>query len=286
MPQDLAGENHGFSPLSYENHSATRTESIFFDRQKQEENLVLPVAETGKTAPRVAPAGHQSPGTMQVSACTQLDMQVCTCMDEDVVSKRIRVQNGSADLTRNRILDAAEHVFSRDGFQGATTREIAREAGVNEVTIFRHFHTRDELLHSTLKRSCASIDALVQPDEHWVEDLFGRLERYVRELYPLVRGKEALVRAFIGEAPILPESTRRTLQEFMLKRKALFVERLQQAQDAGLVRKGLDLSAAADFIRDAVHSAMLRHTAYGDDAESIAAHLKGITDIFYQGIKA
>src|SRR5579863_4053234 len=107
-------------------------------------------------------------------------MQVYTCMDENVTSKRNRVHNGSADLTRQRILAAAQQVFSRDGFQGATTREIAREAGVNEVTIFRHFHTRDELLHSTLKRSCASIDALVQPDEHWVEDLFGRLERYVR----------------------------------------------------------------------------------------------------------
>jgi len=53
-----------------------------------------------------------------------------------------------------------------------------------------------------------------------------------------------------------------------------------------LVRKALDLSAAADFIRDAVHSAMLRHTAYGEDEESVAAHLKGVTDIFYQGIKS
>ena len=207
-------------------------------------------------------------------------------MDEDVSSKPTRVQNGSVDLTRKRILAAAQHVFARDGFQGATTREIAREAGVNEVTVFRHFHTREELLHATLKNSCASVDALVQPIESWREDLFGRLERYVRELYALVRAKEAIVRAFISEAPILPESTRHTLQEYMLKRKALFVARLQEAQDAGLLRTGLDISAAADFIRDAVHSAMLRHTAYGDDPESIAAHLKGITEIFYQGIKA
>ena len=207
-------------------------------------------------------------------------------MDENVTSKRPRVQHASVDLTRNRILSAAQRVFARDGFQGATTREIAREAGVNEVTVFRHFHTREELLHATLKNSCASVDALVQPVESWQEDLSGRLERYVRELYALVRAKEAIVRAFISEAPILPESTRRTLQEYMLKRKALFVARLQQAQEAGLLRTGLDLSAAADFIRDAVHSAMLRHTAYGDDPESIAAHLEGITEIFYQGIKA
>jgi AcrR family transcriptional regulator len=207
-------------------------------------------------------------------------------MDENVTSKRTRVQNGSVDLTRQRILTAARQVFARDGFQGATTREIAREAGVNEVTIFRHFHTREELLHATLKQSCASLDALVQPEEHWRQDLFGALERYVREVYAHLRGKEALVRAFTSEAPILSEATRRTLQEFMLKRKALLVARLQEAQNAGLVRTGLDLSAAADLLPDAVRSAMLRHTAFGDDPESIAAHLKGITDIFYQGIKA
>jgi AcrR family transcriptional regulator len=223
---------------------------------------------------------------MQVSACIQPSMQVYACMDQDLTTKRTRVQSGSVDLTKKRILAAAELVFSRDGFQGATTREIAREAGVNEVTIFRHFRTREELLHSTLQYSCSSLDALIQPDEDWRDDLFGRLERYVRELYTLVRDKEALVRAFIGEARALSESTRHGLQEFMLKRKARFVVGLQQAQEAGLVRKGIDLSAAADFVRDAIHSAMLRHTAYGDDAESVTAHLKGVTDIFYQGIKA
>jgi AcrR family transcriptional regulator len=207
-------------------------------------------------------------------------------MDENVTSKRTRVHNGSVDLTRQRILDAAQEVFSRDGFQGATTREIAREAGVNEVTIFRHFHTREELLHATLRQSCASLDALVQPEENWRDDFFGCLERYVRELYAHLRGKEALVRAFTSEAPILSDSTRRTLQEFMLKRKALLVARLEQAQKVGLVRTGLDLSAAADFIPDAVRSAMLRHTAFGDDSESVGAHLKGITEILYQGIRA
>jgi AcrR family transcriptional regulator len=207
-------------------------------------------------------------------------------MDDGLSSKRSRAQSESVDLTKKRILTAAVRVFSRDGFQGATTREIAREAGVNEVTIFRHFRTREELLHSTLKHTCSSLDTLFQLDENWQDDLFGRLERYVRELYAVMRGKEAIGRAFISEAPLLPETTRHSLQEFMLKRKAMFVARLQQAQEAGLVRKELDLSAAADFIRDGVQSAMLRHTAYGDEEESVAAHLKGVTDIFYQGIKS
>lgn len=101
-------------------------------------------------------------------------------MYDGLSSKRSRAQNESVDFTRKRILTAAVRIFSRDGFQGATTREIAREAGVNEVTIFRHFRTREELLHSTLKHTCSSLDTLIQPDEDWSDDLFGRLA--LREL--------------------------------------------------------------------------------------------------------
>ena len=40
------------------------------------------------------------------------------------------------------------------------------------------------------------------------------------------------------------------------------------------------------FIRDSIHSAMLRHTAVHTDPETVDAHLRAVTDIFYRGIKA
>ena len=46
---------------------------------------------------------------------------------------------------RKQILTAATQLFSRRGFDGTTTREIARVAGVNEAIIFRHFTSKDEL---------------------------------------------------------------------------------------------------------------------------------------------
>lgn len=192
------------------------------------------------------------------------------------------VKGGSAVLTKRRILAAAELAFSRDGFQGATTRRIAREAGVNEVTLFRHFNTREQLLRATLEYGCEAFDVLVEPERI----CRGGLEGYIRDIYSVVKQREAIVRAFIGEARFLPESIRRSLQEFMLTRKARFVALLQRAQQGGFVRKEVDVSAAADFIRDAIHSAMLRHTLYDTDPETVAAYLRGVTDIFYRGIKA
>jgi AcrR family transcriptional regulator len=204
----------------------------------------------------------------------------------EFTSRRPPSPGGSADLTEKRILAAAELVFSRDGFQGATTREIALQAGVNEVTIFRHFHTREELLGATLEHGCAAFDTLIQLEEIWKGELADGLERYVRETFSVVKQREAIVRAFIGEARFLPESMRRALEEFMLTGKTRLVAALQEAQKRGLVRMDVNLSAAADFIRDSIHSAMLRHTLYRTDPEAVDAHLRGVTDIFYRGIKA
>lgn len=52
--------------------------------------------------------------------------------------------------TREKILEAALLLFSRKGYLGATTREIAAESGVAEVTLFRHFSSKEALLEQAL----------------------------------------------------------------------------------------------------------------------------------------
>ena len=51
----------------------------------------------------------------------------------------------SAPERRQLIIQAALTLFSQKGFRGTTTREIAREAGVSEATIFKHFATKETL---------------------------------------------------------------------------------------------------------------------------------------------
>jgi AcrR family transcriptional regulator len=47
--------------------------------------------------------------------------------------------------TANRIVEAAVQLFSRQGFAASSTHEIARLAGVSEVTVFRHFPRKKDL---------------------------------------------------------------------------------------------------------------------------------------------
>jgi AcrR family transcriptional regulator len=54
--------------------------------------------------------------------------------------------------TRNRILKAALELFSKHGYTGATTREIARSSDVTEVTLFRYFPSKEKLFGEVVLR--------------------------------------------------------------------------------------------------------------------------------------
>lgn len=54
--------------------------------------------------------------------------------------------------TKERLLEAAEHVFAERGYSGATVKEIADRAGVNISLISYHFNGKEGLLHSCVER--------------------------------------------------------------------------------------------------------------------------------------
>ena len=58
--------------------------------------------------------------------------------------------------SRAKLLVAAARVYAESGFRGATTRRIADEAGVNEVTIFRHFGSKAALIDEAVRNRSAS----------------------------------------------------------------------------------------------------------------------------------
>lgn len=71
----------------------------------------------------------------------------CAALQGDCVgSPRMR-----ADERREQLIRVAIDLFSRKGFSGTTTKEIAQAAGVTEALIFRHFPTKEALYGAILR---------------------------------------------------------------------------------------------------------------------------------------
>ena len=55
------------------------------------------------------------------------------------------VKRLTSEKRKSQIADVAAGLFASRGFDGVTTREIAKASGVSEAIVFRHFPTKDAL---------------------------------------------------------------------------------------------------------------------------------------------
>jgi AcrR family transcriptional regulator len=188
--------------------------------------------------------------------------------------------------TRQRILDAAMRVFSRDGVSGATTREIARVAKVNEVTLFRYFKNKNELLRQAVMCSARRYeqvfaDAPVASPADLRRTVQSFADAYVKKL----RENEDLVRTFMGEIKRHLKLCRSLFVEGAKTSRKQFIDYLAAGQKAGLVRKSLDPETAADTFSGMLMAGMLRHPLT-DPFYPNSRYVETAVAIFLKGIEA
>ena len=143
---------------------------------------------------------------------------------------------------REQLLEAAVKVFAHAGFRGATTRRIAQEAGVNEVTLFRQFGSKEGLILEAVLRAVTRLqDEAVLPDVP--RDPAAELLDWTRRHYEFMLGNNRLIKAAMADAVAHPDmgclgdrittSIEQTLRAY--------IERLRDAQPQDIAQIMLDL---------------------------------------------
>ena len=107
---------------------------------------------------------------------------------QSTVSERKRAPSKRALATRDRVFDAAERVFAQRGFDGATIRDIAAEAGEPVGTIHHHGGGKEVLFQRTVARRAEALsDARLAMLERIKENLTLEtvLEAFIRPFFAL-----------------------------------------------------------------------------------------------------
>jgi len=104
---------------------------------------------------------------------------------------------------RDEILAAAAEVFAQHGFRGSTTRRIAVAAGVNEITIFRQFGSKEVLLREAMQHmtQSAGLAGLPEIPSDPERELTGWSESFIQHL----RLRSSIIRKTMGEIEERPE---------------------------------------------------------------------------------
>jgi len=82
---------------------------------------------------------------------------------------------------REQLLDVAAQLFSSKGYAGATTAQIAKEAGVTEPIIYRHFKSKRDLFVALIERTGRQTLELWEADLGKSENPAIRLARLLGE---------------------------------------------------------------------------------------------------------
>jgi AcrR family transcriptional regulator len=187
--------------------------------------------------------------------------------------------------TEDKILRAATGVFAKRGVSGATTREIAHRARVNEVTLFRHFRNKEELLRQVILCSGKRFeDVFTAAPVETAADFRRTVENYARVYAQKLRDNEEFVRTFMGEMTRHLNLCRRLFDEGGKPTREKFIAYLRAARRRGLVRRDLDPVMAADALTAMLLGGVLRRPLTSAHYE-LDDYVKTCVKLYLKGIQ-
>jgi AcrR family transcriptional regulator len=188
--------------------------------------------------------------------------------------------------TQSAILKAAYTLFSRKGFSNTTTREIAESAQVNELTLFRHFQNKTNILTQVIGTYMTT---------QKIERMFSQLEKmgfedgfhsFARMLLAELEEKYPMIRLMIIEATANPE-LKSEVGPIIVKLRENLVRHLRRGVDEGRVREDLDLDLVAQSFLWIFLSYVINRSDVGQQfcpypPEDVA---QASTEIFLKGLR-
>ncbi|MEO1637108.1 MAG: TetR/AcrR family transcriptional regulator [Cyanobacteria bacterium J06631_9] len=145
--------------------------------------------------------------------------------------------------SREKIVQSALKLFSVRGITATTTKEIAEKAGVNEVTLFRQFGSKQGLLLAVLQEA-----PILDEMQAALTDIVGAndpLMAYGAAGLELLGRVPELVRSLIGEAGQFPLENRQALGQALRQANLQTVGYLRSTQ---VTLSGLSIDAIASLL--------------------------------------
>lgn len=183
---------------------------------------------------------------------------------------------------RAQILDAAAHVFSRSGYERATTREIAHAADVSEGTLYNYFNSKRDLLIGVAKRyadQVASEIARVDAEE------FGDMLAQLMANRFRAGQERRLFMVFLYESRHNVDVHQHYVQETMHRIIDETEKRIQALIDAGRMRPVDPAVAARTLSATIMGYAALFELGASVGHSSPEKLGEQVTDIFLNGLK-
>ncbi len=163
--------------------------------------------------------------------------------------------------TRLRLLEAARAEFSEKGIDCATTRGIAERAACNEVTLFRHFESKQKLLAAVVQETSEEFRTLCDLPGTTTGDLKEDLLRFATVYNESLERCEGMARILIGEGRRRPTLAKELIGDVLTPFHESIVRYLDGQIREKRVRPDVERAAFAEIFTATLMGGLLRRTS-------------------------
>lgn len=147
---------------------------------------------------------------------------------------------------REQLLDVAMELFAKRGYAGATTAQLAKEAGITEPIIYRHFKSKRDLFVALIERTGRRTLEQWESDISGINDPGERLSRILND-NPMVSasGRDGYRVLLQSISEIEDELIHKATSEHMTRLHAFITREIERAQEAHKVTTRFSASVIA-----------------------------------------
>lgn len=186
--------------------------------------------------------------------------------------------------TKEKILKSALKLFSQKGYLGTTTKEIAKEAKVAEVTLFRYFNSKENLFIDVLKSQSflPTLKDLIPKLKK--KDYKNSLKTIARYYIDLLKKKKDLIYIMHTEMFQYPAQIRAIHSKMIQEVYLVFASYLEELKEEGILRKDLDCNYASLAYFGMLFNLFIKKELLKRKIDFKKA-LKTYIEIFYEGTR-
>jgi AcrR family transcriptional regulator len=158
--------------------------------------------------------------------------------------------------TREHILSAAAKLYAEHGFRGTTTRAVAEAAGVNEVTLFRIFGSKVNIIVEAMRAHGVPVHVGTLPETP--VDPLAELTEWTTQTRKVLLSLRSMIRQAMSDAEANPEMPRCVARGAEATYTSLWAY-LERAKAAGFLAPDADTHSAGGILIGAMkHDALSR----------------------------
>ncbi|GAB2179472.1 TetR/AcrR family transcriptional regulator [Dongia sp. agr-C8] len=190
------------------------------------------------------------------------------------------------EATKQALLKAAVAVFAERGFDGATTKEVATRAGVNEGLIQRYFGGKAGLLQAIVGNMCGErlTACRAAPPS---DSLKAEIATVLRHEILQADANRDFLRVFISRALVDPDLAASLKAHYKESRMPHLVHRLQHFRDNGTLDPAVDLAQlAATITTFAFGLGFMQQVVLSEDPKVLEGMIDGIAETIVRGTAA